>query len=127
MPRHTQPREVAELKGATAKDPQRYRGEVPKLDLPVGNAPEHLSAEAAACWFELQTYSIPGVMTAADRLSLEMTSELLAGFREDPKAFPANKIGQLVSLLGRFGMTPCDRQKLSIEKPKEKDDDFEVL
>lgn len=127
MARHAQPRELAELKGATAKDPQRYRGEVPKSDQPLGEAPSHMSGGGQACWFEISSYAIPDVLTVSDRISLELASELLAQFRVDPVEFPTTKISQLVGLLARFGMTPSDRQKLSIEKPKTDDGDFEVL
>lgn len=127
MARHAQPREIAELKGATSKDPQRYRGEVPKSEQPLGGAPSHMSGGGQACWFELSSYSIPGVLTVADRISLELASELLAQFRTDPLEYPTTKLAQLVGLLARFGMTPSDRQKLSIDKPKQDDDEFEVL
>lgn len=127
MARHAQPREVAELKGSISKDPQRYKGDPVKSELPLGDAPKHMSGSGQECWFEISTYSIPGVLTCADRISLELASELLAQFRLDPLEFPTTKIAQLVGLLARFGMTPTDRQKLSIDKPKAEDDDFEVL
>lgn len=127
MARHAQPREIAELTGATAKNPQRYKGDPVKSELPLGEAPKHMSGKGQECWFEISTYSIPGVLTVADRISLELASELLAQFRINPIEFPTTKISQLVGLLARFGMTPADRQKLSIDKPKAEDDDFEVL
>ena len=115
---HTQPLEIAKLKGAHKKDPQRYRKEVPKSKLPLGEAPAHLTPEAAACWFEISGYSIPGVMTGADRIALEVLSNLLAEYRDDPRGFTAAKLNQLIGSLGRFGMTPSDRTKLGVEKSK---------
>lgn len=119
MARHAQPRELAELKGATKHDPQRYKPEVPKHDRPLGAMPDHLTSEAKTVWFEVEEYLLPGVMTAADRLVMEMLCELLAEFRKCPKEFPSNKLGHLIGCLARFGMSPADRQKLGTEKPKE--------
>jgi phage terminase small subunit len=118
MARHAQPREVARLKGADKKDPQRYRGEAPKRDMPLGNAPAQLSEDAAACWFELQSLALPGVMTGADRIMFEVASNLMAEYRRDPVEFAVGKYAHLIGLLARFGMSPADRQKLAVEKPK---------
>ena len=71
MARHAQPRQVAELKGADKKNPQRYRLEPPKTALPLGTAPEHMTDAAKAVWFELETYAPNGVLAGADRLMLE--------------------------------------------------------
>ena len=119
MARHSQPREVAEIKGADKRNPQRYESEPPKSSLPLGDAPKHLSEAAQSCWFEISTYSVPGVMTGADRLMLEMASNLLAEYRTDPIGFAIGKYAHLIGLLARFGMSPADRQKLSIDKPKD--------
>jgi hypothetical protein len=134
MARHAQPREIAELKGADRKNPQRYRGEVPKSGLPIGNAPDHLSDGAKKCWFELETYASPGVLTGSDRIALELASVLLAKQRrwiEPPEgiaveeiwkfmAFSNGELNALVGLLARLGMTPSDRQKFGIgDKDKE--------
>ena len=126
MARNPQPREVAELKGATKQNPQRYRNEVPKSDLPLGVAPEHMTDEARSAWFEIESYAIPGVLTAADRIYMEMIANLLADYREDPSNFPCNKIGQMVSILARFGMSPADRQKLNVA-PEQKKSDFDDI
>lgn len=117
MARHAQPREVAELKGATRKNPQRYRNDPPVSDLPLGEAPGHLTEAEAACWFELETYAPRGVLKGADRLLLEMTSVLLSEFRDHKRDFSAAKFSQLVSCLARLGMSPADRQKLGATKP----------
>ena len=81
MARHAQPRELAELKGAIRKDPQRYRNDVPKSDLPVGDPPEDMSDAAKACWFEISAKAIPGVLTYADSNMVELASDLLAEYR----------------------------------------------
>ena len=122
MSRTRQPDELAFLKGADKKHPERYRAETPKSARPLGGAPEHLGRnldpDPAACWFELESYCIPGVLTGADRIALEVLSNLLAEYRSDPVKFPSTKLNQLNTMLGRFGMTPSDRTKLGVEKPE---------
>lgn len=122
MARHAQPREVAELKGATRKNPQRYRTEPPKVELPLGEAPAHMSDAARACWFEISTFAPAGVLKGADRLVLELASGLLAEYREDPKGFAVGKYTHLIGLLARLGMSPADRQKLGTERAKEENE-----
>lgn len=126
MARIKQPREIAILKGAHLKDPQRYEGEPPKSSLSIGEAPGHMGANAQSVWMEIQSVIVDGVLTATDRVMFETLCNLVAEYREDPKEFAVGKYSHLISCLARFGMSPSDRGKLAIEKPKE-DDDFEVL
>jgi hypothetical protein len=116
----TQPREIAELKGADKKNPQRYRNEVPKNSNPVGLAPEDMTPEQQKCYFELTSYAIPNVLTQADSTIVELAASLLAEFRKDRSKFPANKIGHLMSCLTHLGMTPSARTKLNVSKEKPK-------
>ena len=127
MARHSQPQELAKLKGSDKKNPQRYQKNPVKSQMPLGEAPDHMGDSEKANWFELESYAIPGVLTFADRVPFEMTVNLMTEMREDPRAFSGAKFGQLVGLLARFGMTPADRQKLSIDKDKDDDDDFGLL
>jgi phage terminase small subunit len=117
---------VAEIKGATRKNPQRYRKETPDVVQPLGKAPDHMSDPAAACWFEISTYAPVGVLKGADRIMLELTSNLLAEYRESPDDFSVGKYTHLIGCLARLGMTPADRQKLGTEK-KEADNDFDAF
>ena len=119
MARHAQPRELAELKGAGKKHPERYRKEVPQSEHGLGVPPDHMSAAAKAVWFELVTYALKGVLTGSDRLVLEVTSVLVAQFRADPEEMPAARLTQMVGCLARLGLTPADRQKLGTAKPAE--------
>lgn len=121
MPRLHKIREIADLDGSRKHDPQNYPGEVIKNETPVGDPPKHMSAKARKIWRELCANSLPGVMTAADRLSLEVFCVLVAEFREDPKEFPAAKIGHMTKLINRFGMSPADRQQfITLDKDKPK-------
>lgn len=126
MARHAQPREVAELKGSTRRNPQRYRKEPPAVDMPLGDAPAHMSEAARRCWFEISTYAPRGVLQGADRITLEVTSNLLAEYRMAPTEFAVGKYAHLIGCLARLGMSPADRQKLGTEKQQEGNpfDDF---
>lgn len=112
MARHAQPRELAALKGADKKNPQRYRTAPPKSGLPLGSAPDHLTEAQRACWFELESYALAGVLTGADRAMMELASKLLAESRENWVDFSAARMGHLVGILARLGLSPADRQKL---------------
>ena len=116
MARHAQPRELASLKGADRKNPQRYRKDAPKSHMPLGNAPDHLTETQSGCWFELQSYALDGVLTGADRAMMELASKLLAESRENWVDFSAARMGHLVGILARLGLSPADRQKLGTEK-----------
>lgn len=119
MARHSQPRELAELKGSTRKHPERYRKQPPAVSQPLGTAPDHLSDAAKACWFELEALAPVGVLKGADRVALETLANLLAEYRKDPPGFAVGKYTPMIGMLARLGMTPADRQKLGTEKPKE--------
>lgn len=121
MARIAQPREVAELKGAHKKDPQRYRGDVVKSGLPLGNAPDHLTEGEKKCWFELESYALPGVLTAADRIMLELAAELLCKRRrwDGGDGLSVGERSALISILARLGMSPADRQKFTTEEKKD--------
>ena len=119
MGRHRKPIELARLSGADKKNPQRYRGEVPKADQPFGEYPAIRSTDPAECWREISAQCIPGVLTGADRIILEITSHLLAEYRSDPEGFAVGKYQHLVSCFGRLGMSPSDRTKLGVTKPSD--------
>ena len=112
MARHAQPRELAVLKGADKKNPQRYRTAPPKSGLPLGSAPDHLTEAQRACWFELESYAIEGVLTGADRAVMELAAKLLDESRTNWSDFSAARIGHLIGVLARLGLSPADRQKV---------------
>jgi phage terminase small subunit len=119
MARHKQPDELAKLKGADKKNPQRYLKVVPKSPSSLGSAPNHLTPDVAKVWEELVTYALPGVLTGADRFVMEIAASLLAEFRCDRAEFAAAKYSHLIGCLARLGLTPADRQKLGTAPPQE--------
>ena len=126
MPRHPKPFEIVKLEGRERENPRRYksRAVAPKSDTDIGECPARLNPEVRAVWQEI-TQSIPaGVLTATERIALEILCELVAEHRADPRAFQAAKHAQLVSLLGRFGLTPADRVRLVPAKEQTKKNPF---
>lgn len=114
MARHAQPAEVAYLKGADRKNPNRYQNKVPKSALPLGRMPVRLSKEGKKAWKEIERYALPGVLTGSDRLLMEMTSNLWAQYLRDPDGIQSTKLSQLIGCLARLGLSPADRQKLDV-------------
>ena len=127
MTRLTQPIEIAQLKGADVKNPQRYRTTVPKSVLPLGDYPEIRSTDPKECWFELAALAIPGVLTRSDRILMELLAHLLAEFRESSKEFSGAKQNNLIGICARFGMSASDRNKLGVENPKDAENPFAAL
>jgi len=119
MARIKQPREVAELKGANKRNPQRYRGEVLKNDAPIGEPFSQMSPGAKALWREI-SFSLPlGVLTVADRHMFKVLCNLIAEYDEDPSGFSIGKYTHMRGLAASFGMTASDRQKFISDKPKD--------
>ena len=119
MARPRKPTALLEAKGAFKKNPDRARAGEPEVKTPLGQPPAHMTELERACWFEFAELAPTGVLTSADAPALELAACLMAEFRTVKSDFPATKIGRLQGLLGAFGMTPADRAKLSIEKPKD--------
>ena len=120
MARHAQPREKAELKGATKKHPDRYRGEPVKNSQPIGNPPDGMGEAAQAVWFELSATALPGVLTGSDRLLFTVLCNLVSEYQQSPVDFAVGKYTHLIGLAGRFGLSPADRQKFVTAKPEQK-------
>lgn len=118
MPRHHQPREVADFKGATKKNPQRYKKEIPVHSVSLGDAPAHLSKESKKVWLELKEIALPGVLKCTDGLIFEISANLIAEYRQSPKDFSTPKLNSLIGCLARLGMSPSDRQKLGMDGQK---------
>jgi hypothetical protein len=70
MGRPRKPGAVLELTGAFRKNRQRKRTEPPATG-PLGDPPEHFTAEQAVVWHELAAACPPGVLTRSGRLLVE--------------------------------------------------------
>jgi hypothetical protein len=120
--KNKQPLEMAILNGQAAHNPQRYRNKVPKNEFDLGEPPEHVMMITGApeAWAEFQKFCVPGVLTEAERHTIEIGALLMAEFRSNPIQFPTTRLSVLLSILSKLGMNPCDRQKLGVPNAGEK-------
>jgi hypothetical protein len=116
------PTEVLDLRGAFKINPQRKREVGPKALAGLGAPPAHLNDAARACWVEAVGNAPAGVLTAGDRILVEIVARLLAKFRED--WLTGAEFGQLGQALGKLGWTPADRSRVSAVKEEPKADPF---
>jgi hypothetical protein len=108
---------MAEIKGLVAHNPKRYKTEVPKSSVPLGQPPEYMSDRARQLWFEFEAYTPKGVLTGADRLILAVLCDLVAEYQENPKEFAVGKYAHLIGCAARLGLSPADRNKLGFHRP----------
>ena len=121
MGRPTKPTAVLELVGAYKKDPQRKRLKEPKPTKGIGSfvlGPTDL----AEIWDEVVGQVVPGVLTISDRMALELVCRLYAEIRLKPDKISVGKVTALANLLGRFGLTPSDRAKISMPEEEKEDE-----
>lgn len=127
MARPRTPSNVLELRGSFKKDPQRNRKNEPKTVGDVGSYSVG-PTDQKEIWNELIAACPKNVLTGSDRIALEIAVEYMRQFRLDPVGCTAERVKTLINLLARFGMTPADRAKLSIEdKSKEEKDPWANL
>jgi phage terminase small subunit len=107
------PTAILDARGSFLKHPERRRPNEPQEARPLGNAPMCLTPEQKKLWREIARNLPPGVGKISDRYAFEILVRLLAKERAD--SINNNERGQLIKLLGSFGMTPADRSKVSID------------
>lgn len=112
MARPRTPTNVLNARGAFRKHPERKRSD-PEPSAPLSAPPDHLNDTARECWAEIAEAAPVDVLTESDRIAIEIAAQLLAHFRQDPAEFPSTKLLRLEVLLGKFGMTPADRSRVS--------------
>lgn len=103
------------MRGAFKHDPQRKRVD-PDADGDIGSPPPYFNAQEIVAWDEIVKGAPIGVLTSADRQIVEVLSRLIAGCRENFIDFPVQKLARIESMLGKLGMTPADRSKVSGKK-----------
>jgi hypothetical protein len=117
MARPRTPTSILDTKGAFLAQPGRRRDGEPQPTGSIGSAPKHLSDDEKKIWREFVRGLAPGVGKSSDRWAAE--SIVLLKAKERAGTIQGNELAQLTSLYGRFGMTPSDRAKVSVEVPKE--------
>lgn len=117
MSRPRTPTAILDSKGAFIANPQRKRIGEPQPTGSLGSAPKWLSDEEKKIWREFVRGLPPGVGKSSDRWAAE--SLVLLKAKERGGTIRGNELGQLTLLYGRFGLTPADRVRISVEVPKE--------
>lgn len=126
MGRPRTPTNILALKGSFKKNPKRLkaRENEPVNKNPIGKPPAWLTALEKKAWRILVKDSIHGVLGEADRTWLELACELYA--KKIEGTLKSIERSQLMTLLGRMGLNPSDRSRVSVPVPKKKnrfDDD----
>jgi hypothetical protein len=117
MPGRRTPTAILDARGAYLNHPERKRDGEPKSTRPIGGPPKDFSDELKKVWREQQKRLLPGVATFAHRTMFTLLVKLVHKMETDSLSFQGINI--LVSLSGRFGMTPADQARLTVETPKE--------
>jgi len=125
MSRHKTPSNILEARGAFKKHPDRKPKGEPQPSAPFPkDPPAHLTRQQRATWREIVKICPDGVLTGSDKLIVEIAATLLAQFRAAPDSLGPTMIGRLTAELGKLGLSPSDRTKISvlIKRPNKFDD-----
>jgi hypothetical protein len=117
MGRPTQPSAISDMKGYYLKHPERKPVGEPVVTKPLGGSPKHLTEDEKKLWREFARMVPYGVAKFSDRWAVEKLVRLFA--KERKGTIRVAEGGQLLALLAKFGLTPSDRTKVSVEVPKE--------
>lgn len=85
----------------------------------IGPPSKHLNSVEREIWDELVSQAHTGTLGESDRLSVELMVRLTAEMRYNYEDMSASRLTQLSNLLGKFGLTPADRQRIVVPKQKE--------
>ena len=120
MARPRKPSNVLELNGAFKRNPARgkARENEPVPNGEIGEPPAHLPAKVAECWREIVKLAHPGVLCKADRLIVEHAAQILSLLRADQWRGNPALVNRFEVVLGKLGMSPADRSKVSVFKTK---------
>jgi hypothetical protein len=143
MARPRKPTAVLDLVGAFKKDPQRKAARVnePQSCGPIGEPPLHFSEELKPLWKELVSLAPAGVLTVADRWTVEVACRMMLLLRQPPTyqaddasgtlverpAWGSAEVNALMRCLGSMGLTPVDRSKVSVPQKIEEQNTFASL
>jgi hypothetical protein len=105
---------ILDTKGAFLAQPGRRRDGEPQPTGSIGSAPKHFTDDEKKIWREFVRGLPTGVGKSSDRWAAESIVRLKA--KERAGKIQGNELAQLTSLYGRFGMTPSDRAKVSVER-----------
>ena len=113
------PTALLEQTGAFKKNPDRRRDEEPQPAQAINyQPPAHLDEKEQAMWHEIVSITPPGVLGNSDSLVVEELAILYTRFRKDKSEMPPALISRMDIVIGRLGLSPSDRAKLTVEKPR---------
>lgn len=116
MPRPRKPSNILELNGAFKANPQRRRKVIHPAPTDLGAPPAWMTREQAAVWHEIMEIAPPNIIKSTDAIAVSVFACLVCEFRADPVLFSSARVAQLMGFFSRFGMTPADREKISIDQ-----------
>lgn len=133
MGMHKKPQALRELHGTANRNKYRDNQNAPVPTRGIGPAPDHFSEEQSKTWDYLVSIMFAGVLAESDRPTMELLTVLFWRFRngsyEQDAVIPALAVGEMTlmhQIMGKYGMTPSDRQKIVVPK-QEKRNPFEAL
>lgn len=117
MPNIRKPTSVHRLQGTYRPSRHNERTNEPICANPLGKPPSELNKVEKKYFNQIANESITGVLGEADRIAVSLAAKLMA-LIHSPEGATAAQTAQLIKLLSQFGMTPADRSKIDIPKPK---------
>jgi phage terminase small subunit len=118
MGRNNTPTAILDAKGSFIKHPDRKRTGEPSTDRPLGPPPKWLSKEEKIVWKDLAKQSLPGVLMFSDRNMFELLVVFTAQFRSRAPMTSSDR-AMMITLSSKFALTPADRSKVTVDKPKD--------
>lgn len=117
---HRKPTAVLELRGSFSHNPSRKRERMnePVVTSLLGDPPSRLTPEQKNAWLEIANNCANGVLTQADRHSLEIAAVLLSEFWANGANMKGVHLSALTTILSKFGMNPADRSKVTAPEQK---------
>ncbi len=127
MARPRKPTNMLALTGAFKINPKRAvaRKDEPAPVGEIGEAPDHLLEAERKAWAEIVGLCHKGTLCAADKLVIEHGARVLAALRAMTEYTDVRLMVRLEAVLGRLGLTPADRSRVSATKPKAQDDGYD--
>lgn len=112
------PQKVAEITGAAARSPGRYRGRSSPAVKSLGPAPKRFTKAQTAIWDEFND-DLPW-LGRSDRRVVGLAVMMQDTIDTDP-ACPIGVYAQMRMLLSAMGATPVDRSKVAVAEDEDDD------
>ena len=116
MARPRKPTALHLLSGAMDKNPARFQDRLnePQDDRELGPPPDGSPAPKRVAWEEIAR--LAPWLRFADRLAVEVCADLLSLLRiKGAGSMPGSHLGRLETMLGRLGLTPADRSRVTLK------------